>query len=133
MKGISTIVATILMLVITIALAGTAYTYIRGSVSSQMQGLQITDSSCNSTFAFITLRNVGTTPVTISAITCTQTAPSADPGCTLITFPVAGVTTISPGASQQFVEACTGTGGRSCIYRITPPAGTSLDAVVGCS
>ena len=48
MKGISTVIATLLMLVITVALAITAYGYISGLFATQTEGLvELVDASCN--------------------------------------------------------------------------------------
>jgi len=50
MKGISTIIATILMLIITIALAGTAYMFISGMLMSRIsKTVSIMGASCNAT------------------------------------------------------------------------------------
>lgn len=46
MKGVSTVIATILMLMITIALAGTAYLYISGVFTSKQRVLSIVDAFC---------------------------------------------------------------------------------------
>ena len=46
-KGVSTIIATLLMLVITIGLAGVAYTYISGSIqTSSARQIDAIDGSC---------------------------------------------------------------------------------------
>jgi len=51
MKGISTIIATILMLIITIALAGTAYMFISGMLMSRIsKTVSIMGASCNATY-----------------------------------------------------------------------------------
>ena len=65
MKGISTVVATILMLMITIALAGTAYMYINGAFSSKTGVvLSIASADCsasgNTYTATVYVRNDGT-------------------------------------------------------------------------
>ena len=50
MKGVSAIIATILMLVITIGLAGTAYVYISGMLTGKTaQTISILDYSCSLT------------------------------------------------------------------------------------
>ena len=50
MKGISTIIATILMLIITIALAGTAYMFMSGMLMSRIsKTISILGASCNAT------------------------------------------------------------------------------------
>ncbi len=60
MKGISTVIATILMLMITIGLAGTAYLYISGAFTQQLQGLELVDEFCQGgTTAVITFKNSG--------------------------------------------------------------------------
>jgi len=70
MKGISTVIATILMLMITIALAGTAYLYISGVFTQQTQGLEIVDAFCvGGKDAVITIRNVGTTDISFVGAT----------------------------------------------------------------
>lgn len=60
MKGISTVIATLLMLVITVALAITAYSYINGLFTSQTtKNTQFVDAGCNpSTSYFLTIRNL---------------------------------------------------------------------------
>lgn len=59
MKGISTVIATLLMLVITVALAITAYGYITGLFTSTTSGLiDIADVSCTAGSSyFVTVRN----------------------------------------------------------------------------
>jgi flagellin-like protein len=76
MKGISTIIATILMLMITIALAGTAYMYINGVFSSRTAVVLSIDSStiCNATNIIAAVKNDGTS--ISGVITVTATSPS---------------------------------------------------------
>ncbi len=131
MKGISTVIATILMLMITLALAGTAYLYISGSFTQQIQGLELVDSFCTGTSVTIVLRNVGTD--TISAFTCTQTAPSGDAGAPCTATASSQSLTIQPGQSANFVDTCSGATPRTCVYRLLPPSGRSAVATVSCS
>ena len=71
MKGVSTVIATILMLMITIALAGMAYTYISGIFSSRTSVvLTIDNTLCNSTAVTVYVRNDGT--ATSSTVTVTR-------------------------------------------------------------
>jgi len=129
MKGISAVIATILMLVITIALAGTAYMYISGIFTTQTQGVEIIDAYCspdNKTSASI--RNLGTNPVT--GITCIQTSPSADTTCN----PGFTIVNIAPGQTQTFAgfDTCNGTSSRFCQYRLTPSVGRTVQTQVSC-
>ncbi|MEM7827359.1 MAG: archaellin/type IV pilin N-terminal domain-containing protein [Candidatus Aenigmatarchaeota archaeon] len=131
MRGISTVIATILMLMITIALAGTAYLYISGAITQQMQGLGLVDAYCvqhNSTHdnATIIVRNLGTEAVSTNTITIVQSSP---PGPVNVNW---NPTTINPGSSATMVEFCEGSGDRTCVYRIVPPAGRSVQATVNC-
>ena len=123
MKGVSTVVATILMLMITIALAGMAYMYISGMFTTQTQGIEVVDAYCTAGTVTMVIRNIGT--VAITSLTCSQTAPSGD------TCSFSGVN-IASGATQTFTDTCTGTGGRNCIYRITPPVGKTVEAIAYC-
>jgi flagellin-like protein len=61
MKGISPIIATILMLMITIALAGTAYMYISGVFTGRTAVvLSVSSADCNSTHVNVYVKNDGT-------------------------------------------------------------------------
>lgn len=130
LKGISAVIATILMLVITIALAGTAYMYMTNIFGQQTQGIEVLDSFCDSSGSVtMSIRNIGTNPVT--SITCLQTAPAADTTCS------PGFTSVSiqPGATQQFtsMDTCTGSGARFCQYRLTPNTGRTITPQASCS
>lgn len=59
-KGISTIIATLLMLVMTIALAGIAYSYISGTFTARAsKQIAAIDASCKaSTAYYVTVRNL---------------------------------------------------------------------------
>ena len=62
-KGISEVIATLLMLIITIALAGTAYLYISGFFKSKTSIVLSIDegfSYCNSSYVTVGVRNDGT-------------------------------------------------------------------------
>jgi len=61
-KGISTIIAVILLLVITISLAGTAYMFIIGMLTRQMsKPISILGASCNTTnYITLVISNDGT-------------------------------------------------------------------------
>jgi flagellin-like protein len=65
MKGISAVIATIMMLVITIALAGVAYMYISGIFTGQTARTVALDSSatfCNTTGIYLYVQDTGTQP-----------------------------------------------------------------------
>jgi flagellin-like protein len=65
MKGVSAVIATILMLMITIALAGTAYMYITGVFQSRTAVvLAISDSDCDDTEITVWVRNDGSQQAT---------------------------------------------------------------------
>lgn len=113
MKGISPIIAIIIILLITIAIAGAAYSYISVIWVRTAEGVQLISSDCtrtdatnsNATFIF---RNVGTK--VIPTLTLTRTNPS---GAGTVTTP----TSVDPGAiSVTYDEACPT--GSMCIYKI---------------
>jgi flagellin-like protein len=129
MRGISTVIATLMMLVITIALAGMAYMYISGVFTAQTQGIEIVDSYCVGNTVNVVLRNIGTLNVSTAQIVCTQTAPTTG-SCSL-----SPSTTILPGNQTQLTLSpdCSGTGARTCAYRLVPPAGRAIQVVVTCT
>lgn len=147
MKGISTVIATILMLMITIGLAGTAYLYISGAFTQQIQGIEIVDAFCSGgTQARITLRNVGTTDVTFDPDDCgTPASNSVQCGSVNVrrtsglgTFDPQGSAaadaTIEPGTTATLLDPCTtATNPVTCVYRITPPSGRGIVATVTCT
>ncbi|MFH8119787.1 MAG: archaellin/type IV pilin N-terminal domain-containing protein [Candidatus Aenigmatarchaeota archaeon] len=128
MKGISTVIATLLILVITIALAGMAYVYISGVFTMQTQGIEVVDAYCVGNNVNITIRNIGTRTISANNGTCTQTAPSGD-SCSSRTFPSSD---LQPGNTTLITDSCTGIGARICAYRLTPPYGRTVEVSVPC-
>jgi len=65
MKGISTIIATILLLIITISLVGTAYMFISGMLTSKIsKPISVLGTSCNaSNHITLVISNDGTEPI----------------------------------------------------------------------
>lgn len=130
MKGISEIIATILMLMITLAVSGTAYLFISGALTQQLQGIEVIDAFCiqgiddNSS---IILRNIGTTSVSTADIKVIQVSPVST---TELRWEFA---TVSPSATVTVYDLCESTGSRVCSYRIIPPVGRSTSAPVRCS
>ena len=79
-KGISTVIATILMLLITIALASFAYTYLSGVLTAQtaktielVGGIECTTGTSH----IITVRNIGTTNIPTGEVAVTVDGTSA--------------------------------------------------------
>ena len=111
MKGISTVIATILMLMITIALAGTAYLYISGTFQQQTgAALDVLDSFCASGTAAadsisVTVENAGT--ATIGTVTIAAVNPAG-----------AG----SGGSPCTIASLTAGTSGSCSINRIAADA-----------
>jgi len=123
MKGVSTVIATILMLIITIALAGMAYMYIAGVFTATVQGIEVIDAYCDRGIVTITIRNIGTNVIT--SFDVRQTSPPDN-----LASPYQGI--IEPGRTINYKDVCFGDGSRSCIYRITPPLGKSATATATC-
>lgn len=64
MKGVSEIIANILMLIITIGLAGTAYVYISGMLTTKMEKtISVLDASCNGSHITMVVANDGTNTI----------------------------------------------------------------------
>jgi flagellin-like protein len=129
MKGVSAVIATILMLVITIALAGVAYMYMSGILTAKMQGIEVADHFCSGGTVTLTIRNIGTNVISAGNITVMQTAPTGDTANPATCCSAA----IDPGRTATYTDSCSGTGGRSCIYRLTPPVGLTIEAIQYCT
>lgn len=124
MKGISTVVATILMLAITIALAGTAYLYISGTFAGQTAVvLSITDATCTVSPALInvTVSNDGTT--TSGGVTLSATTPTGASAGTVFTCSPGSANTIIAGGSINCGLTRTATGAGTYSVRVSA-AGT---------
>jgi hypothetical protein len=94
MKGISTIIATIMMVVITIGLISVAYLYMSGLITSRTtQNIQLVDAFCRASDKHIIalVKNIGTTSIsTLSFVVRGSTgAATYNPGLPL----AAGATT----------------------------------------
>jgi flagellin-like protein len=131
MKGISTVIATLMMLLITMALAGMAYMYISGVFTAQTQGIEVVDAYCvkDQTYnAHVRIRNIGTRNINVADILCTRTLPT--PGdCTFNRE----IDVLVPGNATKITIECPipNTPG-NCVYRLTPPAGRSVEVSVAC-
>jgi flagellin-like protein len=76
MKGVSAVIATILMLMITIAMAGVAYMYISGIFTSKtgtVVDIDETATSCSGTTITVFVRNTGTIAFSKALITLSGT------------------------------------------------------------
>lgn len=112
MKGISTVIATILMLMITIALAGTAYVYISGAFTSKQRTISLVDAYCVGTSLTFVIRNEG--PDVIRA--AEQTRVSVAETCTDF-----GTADIAAGATVTYTSTACGTNAFH-EYRLVGPA-----------
>jgi len=128
MKGISTVIATILLLMITIALITMAAGYIFGWWGRIRQGIELYGTpQCIENApdkAVIKIRNFGTQNLTVNV---EQTAPAGDSADN-------PVFSIQPGQIYTYKDNCTGTGSRFCVYTFTPSIGWPLsDISVPCT
>ncbi len=80
MKGVSDVIAMLLMLVITIGLVSLTYTYIMGIFSSKTAvTLEIIGEECNSTTITVMVKNHGT--AASGTVTLSVTAPNGAKAC----------------------------------------------------
>jgi len=112
MKGISTIIATLLMLVITIGLAGMAYSYISGVFTARTRTIELIDAFCVGTTGSAIIRNSGSDIIRSGE----QTLVSVDETCT-----EPALQNINPGATVRYDFTNCGTG-RYHSYRLIGPS-----------
>jgi FlaG/FlaF family flagellin (archaellin) len=131
MKGISDVIAMLLMLVVTIGLVGLAYSYITGvftSRTSVVLSIDAANSYCNSTHLIVAVRNDGTTPsgnVTVVAYNATGTSSSC-------TSPISsiGAGTFNTCSIQRGANTISGSG----YYRvIASTSGSTAQGMIYCS
>lgn len=116
MKGVSAVIATILMLMITIALAGLAYLYISGIFTAKtgvVIELDESATSCSVTSISVFVRNTGTIVTTADKVTLSGTNSTGSP----ITFANSGVcdaatVQLAAGGSSRQCTLATATGSR---------------------
>jgi FlaG/FlaF family flagellin (archaellin) len=111
MKGISTIIATILMVVITIGLISVAYLYMSGLITgSTAQNIALMDAYCDAGTNTINMliRNDGTTSITFSNVkfyldgTVFTAAPT--PACTTSTLNAGSTQTCSNSTTTAITD-----------------------------
>lgn len=113
MKGISTIIATLLMLVITIGLAGIAYSYISGIISVRTRAIELVDAFCVGTTGSAIIRNTGNDIIRSAE----QSLEDVDANCTEKQTPQ----DINPGSTVRYNFTNCGTG-RYHSYRLVGPS-----------
>ncbi|HDH91609.1 MAG TPA: hypothetical protein ENF38_01520 [Candidatus Aenigmarchaeota archaeon] len=116
-KGISAIIATLLILVITLGLAGLAYTYISRIFTARTRTLFVVDSFCYGTTARIVIRNEGPTNISGDSVKLVYGSGGTCSGSQKpSTFP--------PGEEVMWnLTGCES--GKVHVYRLIGPASTS--------
>ncbi len=119
-KGITPIIAIIILLLITIALAGAAYSYISAYWTTTTKNIQIINGYCTGgNTANVLVRNMGTSRVSLSEIEILDTAtglpvvnPSGKANWTTIDGTLA-IEGLDQGKTGKFNATCPG----YCTYR----------------
>lgn len=123
MKGVSAVIATILMLMITIALAGMTYMYISTTSTTGTMTMELIDVYCVDGAATWVIRNAGTTDMSAAGITITD----INSACT-----VDPVTAAIPAGSTTDFTATGCDPARLHIYRIRGPS-SAMELSVYCN
>jgi len=132
MKGISDVIAMLLMLVITIGLVGLAYSYISGVFTARtavVLSIAPEASSCTPTQITVAVRNDGTTAS--GTVTLSITAPNGANACSNPANPT--ISSVPPG--QQVTTSCTRASGQgSGYYRVVAStAGSVAQGMIYCA
>ena len=122
MKGISAIIATLLILLITIGLAGLAYSYISGVFTSKTMTISLVDAYCTGTDAMFIIRNDGTQTLPSTSVTATV----IDASCTGGNLPTTESNNpLTSDISAGSTATLTATGcktGRTHTWRLSGPS-----------
>ncbi|MEM5812607.1 MAG: archaellin/type IV pilin N-terminal domain-containing protein [Candidatus Aenigmatarchaeota archaeon] len=136
-KGITPIIAVIILLLITVALAGMAWVFMSGYFTGMTaKNIQLIDYSCAGGTARVVFRNAGTSTITLVNGPCTGSFPGNVVTCgeltvvkTSGTFAAAPSTDKDSIASTPTAEIATFTdncgSGNTCIYRLTTTTGAA--------
>jgi len=91
MKGVSEEIATIMLLAVSLSLAGSLYLFINGYFARQATTVELVDSYCVNNTAYFVVRNGGTSVLTKNSFICTKTDAGCSGNCTVDdTFPSGG-------------------------------------------
>jgi len=132
MKGVSTVIATILMLMITIGLAGVAASYIFGWFKVETAVALTIDedmTECAGTTITVWVRNDGTQSIGLNTITIGGTDST---GSAMTSTTCAGAGNTGTGRTVQCTNTLTGTSGTNQVTARTS-AGKSTRATVACA
>jgi flagellin-like protein len=133
MKGVSTVIATILMLVITISLSAFAYAYMQGMFTREISVVLGIDesTSCVNNNITVLLDNSGTSIADASKIRISGTAANGtaipETNCTTSATPV----TINSGSTYQCANPLVGSAGFNTV-RAKDATGRTRTSTVAC-
>ncbi|NIO22451.1 MAG: hypothetical protein GTN38_00305 [Candidatus Aenigmarchaeota archaeon] len=140
-KGITPIIAIIILLLITIGLAATAWTYLSGFLITYTKSISLVDSYCTgANTSNVILRNSGTESIALGSAACSFSGTSATCGALTITRTDGGTfngASINPSsgnlgtqATLTFRDICTTAGPTVCTYRfITGGTGATVVSI----
>jgi flagellin-like protein len=138
MKGISAVIGALIVLIITVALGGIAYTYITGTATQRISVVLEVDPStttCNGATDAITIGvlNSGTSPITFSSLKISGTTSTGSTIAeTFCNSTIAGGSTqISAGGRGTCTSTVTGANGNNNI--VVAGGGSSTSGIVFCA
>ena len=129
LKGITPVIAIIVLLLITVALAGAAWSYLStywGTLTAKTA--EVTDAFCTSgDTAVVLLRNTGTSSLNPSEITVINVSSGTDPSGTWSDLSDDPITSLTPSGVAKYSVSCSGL----CSLRITV-GGRAMPVTVQC-
>jgi flagellin-like protein len=132
MKGVSDIIATILMLVIVISMAAFAFTYMSGIFSRETSVVLSVDQSsyCNGVLMAVMVQNSGTMALNANKVRISATAAN---GTTIpeVSCTASATDMINASSIYQCTNNLVGSPGFNTV-KVRDPSGDSKQAVVQC-
>ena len=127
-KGITPIIAVIILLLITVALAGLAWTFLSGYFTGMTaQNIQLIDYSCAGNTVRVIIRNAGSQSITMTSPCTISTSVATCGSLTVIresnfnTAPTLSLTPVPAGSTTTFTE--TGVSAGTHTYRFSTTTG----------
>ena len=132
MKGITPIIAIIVLLLITVALAGVAWSYLQGYMGGlTSKSLEVRDYFCSSTNSpILVVANIGTTALgTGEIIVMDAGTGTSSVGTWTAINGSAVIPSIPIGGVAKWTQTAACPSGTTCAYRVTAGAGGRTQSV----
>jgi flagellin-like protein len=134
-KGVSPVIAIVIILLIVVSIAGAAWSYISGYWGGLTRiGIEITNTICNGTAVTIYVHNIGTDAINLSKLDITRTVSVSTANAPIYVYEPADGRVV-PGTTGKIIDVNCASDGieRRCTYMIVPATGRGATGYADCT